>query len=173
MCNGKDTPNSRNSQPALRETNFPSFKVAADMPWLKWIIKISAWRRAFITSMNERMNEFLSKWKNKSTGFPKHTVLKMCAVCKLTGQEKVFRWKWMDKKKDFFRNMSFLNHSPHKILLSVSFEQAHILRLSLICPITLLQLIIVFQPFTKTKLFNLNYIILASKWSKMFLFPPG
>ncbi len=31
MCNGKDTPNSRNIQPAVHETNFPSFKVVADM----------------------------------------------------------------------------------------------------------------------------------------------
>lgn len=84
MCNGKDTPNSRNSQPTLRETNFPSFKVVADMSWLKWIIKISAWGRAFTTSMNQWMNMWGFKRTNQLAS--QDTFLK-CTICKLKGKE--------------------------------------------------------------------------------------
>ncbi len=150
MCNGKDTPNSRNSQPALRETNFPSFKVVADMSWLKWIIKISAWGRAFTTSMNQWMNMWGFKRTNQLAS--QDTFLK-CTICKLKGK-KLFRCKWMDLFSVTFETRG-LWIVLYKLLLSVSFDQAHILRLFLICTITVLDTVMVFKSFTtKQKFFK-------------------
>jgi len=129
MCNGKDTPNSRNSRTALRKTDFPFFKVIAGMPWLKWIITRSACGCAFTTSMNE----WKSMWANKRSN--QHTFLKR-PICKLKGNEKVFRWKSLEIQ---------LNRSPPKLLLSVSFEKVYILSCILLVPFIVLELIIVFQ----------------------------